>query len=81
LNKQKGRFMKSLRLLLCALPLALTGCSTMSAVNWSAAYPWNWFGSSTEVTEQGVGKLTASTRSTNRPSAMRWQRATACAAA
>ena len=53
--------MKSLRLLLCALPLALTGCSTMSAVNWSAAYPWNWFGSSTEVTEQGVGKLTATT--------------------
>ncbi|WP_163047501.1 DUF1131 family protein, partial [Acinetobacter nosocomialis] len=29
--------------------------------NWSAAYPWNWFGSSTEVTEQGVGKITAST--------------------
>ena len=53
--------MKSLRLMLCALPLALTGCSTMSAVNWSAAYPWNWFGASTEVTEQGVGKLTAST--------------------
>ena len=53
--------MKSLRLLLCAIPLALTGCSTMSAVNWSAAYPWNWFGSSMEVTEQGVGKLTATT--------------------
>ena len=53
--------MKSLRLLLCALPLALTGCSTMSAVNWSAAYPWNWFGSSMEVTEQVVGKLTATT--------------------
>ena len=53
--------MKSLRILLCALPLALTGCSTMSAVNWSAAYPWNWFGSSMEVTEQGVGKLTATT--------------------
>ncbi|MEL0554079.1 RpoE-regulated lipoprotein [Raoultella lignicola] len=53
--------MKSLRLLLCALPLALTGCSTMSAVNWSAAYPWNWFGSSMEVTEQGVGGLTAAT--------------------
>lgn len=47
--------MKSLRVMLCALPLALTGCSTMSAVNWSAAYPWNWFGSSTEVTEQGWG--------------------------
>jgi len=53
--------MKSRRLLLCALPLALTGCSTMSSVNWSAAYPWNWFGSSMEVSEQGVGNLTAST--------------------
>ncbi|WP_061709910.1 RpoE-regulated lipoprotein [Pseudenterobacter timonensis] len=53
--------MKSLRLLICALPLTLTGCSTLSSINWSAAYPWNWFGSSTEVTEQGVGKLTADT--------------------
>ncbi|EKI0253850.1 RpoE-regulated lipoprotein [Enterobacter asburiae] len=53
--------MKSLRLLLCALPLALTGCSTLSSINWSSAYPWNWFGSSTEVTEQGVGKITAAT--------------------
>lgn len=53
--------MKSLRLLLCALPLALTGCSTLSSINWSAAYPWNWFGSSTEVTEQGVGNITAAT--------------------
>lgn len=53
--------MKSLRLLLCALPLTLTGCSTLGSVNWSAAYPWNWFGSSTEVTEQGVGKLSGST--------------------
>lgn len=53
--------MKSLRLLLCALPLALTGCSTLSSINCSAAYPWNWFGSSTEVTEQGVGKITAAT--------------------
>ncbi len=53
--------MKSLRLLLCALPVVLTGCSTLSAVNWSAAYPWNWFGSSTDVTEQGVGNLTAAT--------------------
>jgi len=53
--------MKSLRLLLCALPVVLTGCSTLSAVKWSAAYPWNWFGSSTDVTEQGVGNLTAAT--------------------
>ncbi|EPJ3204928.1 RpoE-regulated lipoprotein [Salmonella enterica subsp. enterica serovar Derby] len=53
--------MKSLRLTLCAIPLVLTGCSTLSSVNWSAANPWNWFGSSTEVTEQGVGKLTGAT--------------------
>lgn len=57
--------MKSMRLLLCALPLALTGCATVSStfnsVHWSAANPWNWFGSSTEVTEQGVGDLTATT--------------------
>ncbi|HGY1166058.1 TPA: RpoE-regulated lipoprotein [Citrobacter braakii] len=53
--------MKSLRFILCAMPLVLTGCSTLSSVNWSAANPWNWFGSSTEVTEQGVGKLTAAT--------------------
>ncbi|HFZ8995739.1 TPA: RpoE-regulated lipoprotein [Citrobacter freundii] len=53
--------MKSLRLTLCALPLALTGCSMLSSVNWSAANPWNWFGSSTEVTEQGVGALTGAT--------------------
>lgn len=53
--------MKSLRLTLLALPLALTGCSTLSSVNWSVANPWNWFGSSTKVTEQGVGALTAAT--------------------
>lgn len=53
--------MKSLRLMLCAMSLMLTGCSTMSSVNWSAANPWNWFGSSTKVSEQGVGELTAST--------------------
>ena len=53
--------MKSLRLTLCAMPLLLTGCSTLSSVNWSAANPWNWFGSSTQVTEQGVGNLTATT--------------------
>ncbi|WP_433639659.1 RpoE-regulated lipoprotein [Kluyvera georgiana] len=53
--------MKSLRILLCALPLALTGCSTLSSVNWSAAYPWNWFGSSAGVTEQGVGGITGTT--------------------
>lgn len=56
--------MKSLRLLLCALPLVLTGCSTLSSIssiNWSAAYPWNWFGNSIEVTEQGVGNITGAT--------------------
>ena len=53
--------MKSLRVLMCVMPLALAGCSTMSSVNWSAANPWNWFGSSDEVTEQGVAGLTGTT--------------------
>ena len=53
--------MKSLRLGVCALALVLSGCSTLSSINWSAANPWNWFGSSTEVSEQGVGNITAST--------------------
>lgn len=53
--------MKSLRMLLCVLPLALTGCSTLGSVNWSAANPWNWFGSSSEVNDEGVGVLTADT--------------------
>lgn len=53
--------MKTLRLMLIGLPLVLSGCSTLSSVNWSAANPWNWFGSSLEVSEQGVGELTAST--------------------
>jgi N-acetylmuramoyl-L-alanine amidase len=49
--------MKSLRLMLCAMPLMLTGCSTMSSVNWSAANPWNWFGSSTKVSEHILKKI------------------------
>jgi hypothetical protein len=53
--------MKTLRLMLVGLPLLLSGCSTLSSVNWSAANPWNWFGSSLEVSEQGVGELNAST--------------------
>jgi hypothetical protein len=53
--------MKSLRLSVCALALMLSGCSTLSSINWSAANPWNWFGSSTQVTEQGVGGITSST--------------------
>ncbi|WP_312952195.1 RpoE-regulated lipoprotein [Superficieibacter sp.] len=53
--------MKSLRLFICVMPLALAGCSTLSSVNWSAANPWNWFGSSGSVTEHGVSGITGST--------------------
>ena len=53
--------MKKLRVLLCGSALLLSGCSTLSNVPWSAANPWNWFGSSLEVTEEGVGDLTAAT--------------------
>ncbi len=52
------------RPLLLALPLMLTGCSTMAnmhAPSWSSFNPLNWFSSSLEVTDNGVGKLTAST--------------------
>lgn len=53
--------MKSLRTVICVLPLLLTGCSTLSSVNWSSALPWNWFGSSLEMNENGVGNVTAAT--------------------
>ncbi len=59
INKE-GSEMKSLRLTLLALPLALTGCSTL-LVNWSAANPWNWFGSSTKSLSKALGALTAAT--------------------
>ncbi|EIC82735.1 RpoE-regulated lipoprotein [Serratia sp. M24T3] len=54
----------TIRPLLLALPLMLTGCSTMAnmhAPSWSSFNPLNWFGNSLEVTDKGVGKLTAST--------------------
>ncbi|EPT8871708.1 RpoE-regulated lipoprotein [Cronobacter dublinensis] len=56
--------MKKLPLLLCGTSLLLGGCSTLSSVNWSAAAPWHWFdwwGSSLEVTEKGVGDINADT--------------------
>ena len=53
--------MKSLRLMILGLPLMLAGCSTMSSVQWSSALPWNWFGSSATVSEQGVAGLNSTT--------------------
>ena len=50
-----------LRVLVCVAPLLLSGCSTLSGMNWGAMNPVNWFSSSTEVTENGVGDITAST--------------------
>ncbi len=54
--------MKTRHLLVFCLSLLLTGCSTLSSlsdVKWSKAYPWNWFGSSLEMSEQGLGDITA----------------------
>jgi len=56
----------TIRPLLLALPLLLTGCSTMSSMHmphmsWSSLNPMNWFGSRFEVTDQGVGGITADT--------------------
>lgn len=53
--------MKTLRLMMLGLPLVLTGCSTLSSVQWSSALPWNWFGSSARVSEQGVAGLSGTT--------------------
>jgi len=54
------------RPMLLALPLILTGCSSMShmsmpSVSWSSFNPLNWFGSSLTVSDNGVGDITAST--------------------
>ncbi|MBS0848888.1 RpoE-regulated lipoprotein [Citrobacter sp. JGM124] len=53
--------MKTLRLMILGLPLMLAGCSTLSSVQWSSALPWNWFGSSAKVSEQGVAGLNRGT--------------------
>lgn len=50
-----------LRLLVCAAPLILSGCSTLSGMNWGAMNPMSWFSSSIDVSENGVGDVTAST--------------------
>lgn len=51
-----------IRLVLLALPLFfLTGCSTMSNLSWSSLSPMSWFDSSLQVTDRGVGDVTAST--------------------
>ena len=54
------------RPMLLALPLILTGCSSMShmsmpSVSWSSFNPLNWFGSSLTVSDKGIGEITAST--------------------
>ena len=54
------------RPMLLALPLILTGCSSLShmsmpSVSWSSFTPLNGFGSSLTVSDKGVGEITAST--------------------
>ncbi|WP_435945791.1 RpoE-regulated lipoprotein [Dryocola sp. BD586] len=53
--------MKTLRLMMPAALLMLSGCSTLSEMHWSSLSPLNWFGSSLEVSEKGVGGLNGST--------------------
>lgn len=47
--------------LVLGLPLLLSGCSTLSHFSWSSLSPLNWFGSSLEVTDAGVGSINAGT--------------------
>lgn len=54
------------RPMLLALPLILTGCSSLSNmswpdISWSGMNPLNWFGSSLTVSDKGVGGITSST--------------------
>lgn len=49
------------RFLLPIAPLLLSGCSTFSNFSWSSLSPFNWFGGGIEVTEKGVGDITAAT--------------------
>ncbi|AGB83464.1 RpoE-regulated lipoprotein [Serratia rubidaea] len=51
----------NIRPLLLGLPLVLTGCSTMSNFSWSSLSPFNWFGSSLEVSGKGVGDINGGT--------------------
>lgn len=56
--------LSGVRLLLLGAPLVLVGCSSMSGFSWSSLSPLNWFSgssSSMQVTDQGVGGITAST--------------------
>ncbi|MEI7366271.1 RpoE-regulated lipoprotein [Pectobacterium colocasium] len=47
--------------LVLGLPLVLSGCSTLSHFSWSSLSPFNWFGSSLEVSDAGVGGINAGT--------------------
>lgn len=55
--------LSGVRLLLLGAPLLLAGCSATSGFSWSSLSPLNWFGgsSSMQVTDKGVGGITAST--------------------
>ncbi|NUU68634.1 RpoE-regulated lipoprotein [Enterobacteriaceae bacterium BIT-l23] len=48
-------------LLIGGLVLMTSGCSTLSEVHWSKMAPWNWFGSSISVSDNGVGGISAAT--------------------
>ncbi|EKN4801454.1 RpoE-regulated lipoprotein [Yersinia enterocolitica] len=55
--------LSGMRWLLLGAPLLLAGCSATSSFSWSSLSPLNWFGgsSSMQVTDKGVGGITAST--------------------
>ncbi|AUH02051.1 RpoE-regulated lipoprotein [Pectobacteriaceae bacterium CE70] len=53
--------MIKVRPLFLALPLLLSGCSTLSGFSWSSLSPFNWFGSPITVSDAGVGGINAGT--------------------
>ncbi|AKJ42891.1 RpoE-regulated lipoprotein [Pragia fontium] len=51
----------NIRVVLLLAPLLLSGCSTISSFSWSKLSPTNWFGSSLELSNNGLSGISATT--------------------
>lgn len=53
--------MKCLPVVALCLPLVLSGCSTLSAIQWSKAWLGNWFSTRLALSDKGLGDIHADT--------------------
>ncbi|MCD1124759.1 RpoE-regulated lipoprotein [Jinshanibacter sp. LJY008] len=51
----------NIRIVLLLVPFLITGCSTVSNFSWSKLSPTNWFGSSLELNNAGLGAISSVT--------------------